>query len=1107
MTRYDWPRDMLKSADLLHDRLTEILRRSVMGLIDFGTHLDMIAQISSALEQEENMWVPIGPTIMGRRRGTRFEAVAGRVRALAVSPDGSRIYAGTANGGVWYWSDARQSWSPLGAWGLRGEGTGNARRALSLTIGALDVHFGATEAEDVVYVGTGEIKPKLTGYPGSEYGGIGVLRLNGTVTQAVNSPRGNPWRREAPNLTNAGFYRLVHDPATDLSADPAGSNTLVAATSNGLWFRSGAFTEGGNWQRITAAPFDFDANDGPYCTDVVWNSRGLWVALVGEGGQDGLYRSQNGVAGPFARVTLPGLYQDAGNGRFSRLTITAVPGAPDRLYVLGKRTGANIGHAHLWQVDLSHDANGHNVANFPIGLFTSSVGAGNVIASDQSGYDAAIDVIRQGGNDIVVVGGSTQQNGGWVASLFRLTVSGTAAAGNLSVDFRPANQTSPGSDPTFVGQRIHADVHAVLLRGTDIWVGCDGGVYRRDNAGNVREMNAGLAVAEPGFIACHPELDGVVLAGTQDNGVIIRLGDTVWEHVEAGDGGGCDFHPGKPQNILYQYTNAHWDFAPNATPRAGAIRNYYGSTSANEDKEISRACFYSRPLVLPGTGGKARVFIGTHRIWYSPDWDDPQTPVVAMNWVTLPTNTDPYGGGNLEQDRLIEGDRFDNVRAIRALSQGNAGNGFHGTRLLILCERSVRVITYDHASTSWTRLEDSIISGAGKRKDKDSEAPNPFLTYMPRRRPSAWTDIAVHDGSRGQGSFYLGSTGRVTVNDDGTLNEDRHFDVLWWYNGNGRWYPTGLRNAPADPVAHTVGCPSPVHSVIVDPDDNAIVYVGNRIGVWKGQIDLTGPHPSWTWRPILDGLPQAIVEDLAIHRSGTTKLLRAAVVSRGVWERDISAAPSSVGRVFIRSLAHATGRNPLPAAPVAPRDSSAALNYRSSPDIVLTRQVAPPWGTAEPNEADLLTYAHLNAVTAGVYDVYAMIHYRHIHALAPADARIDLFIQRRLPAAGPSGVPIDAAWRQFVQRALGDQPPGAHPDLIYAGKGNPAAPVDARNPRAAKIAADLGFAITGPRETIGLIAIATSPRNPLTAADLAHADLETVLRNSAQIALRTLARI
>lgn len=85
--------------------------------------------------------------------------------------------------------------------------------------------------------------------------------------------------------------------------------------------------------------------------------------------------------------------------------------------------------------------------------------------------------------------------------------------------------------------------------------------------------------------------------------------------------------------------------------------------------------------------------------------------------------------------------------------------------------------------------------------------------------------------------------------------------------------------------------------------------------------------------------------------------------------------------------------------------------------------------------------------------------------------------------------------------------PGTHPDLIYIGKGNPGAPVDARNPRAAKIAADLSFAITGPGETIGLIATVTSPGNPLAVAQLAHPDLETVLRNSGQIALRTLLRI
>lgn len=81
-----------------------------------------------------------------------------------------------------------------------------------------------------------------------------------------------------------------------------------------------------------------------------------------------------------------------------------------------------------------------------------------------------------------------------------------------------------------------------------------------------------------------------------------------------------------------------------------------------------------------------------------------------------------------------------------------------------------------------------------------------------------------------------------------------------------------------------------------------IVYVGNRIGVWKSVIDLSGTHPNWTWQPAMEGLPQAMVQDLSTFKSPEGSFLRAALVSRGVWERDILAVPASVGRTFIRTF-------------------------------------------------------------------------------------------------------------------------------------------------------------------------------------------------------------
>lgn len=60
------------------------------------------------------LWVSLGPTAVLRGQADTAPRVSGRVRALAVHPDGQRAYAGTANGGVWYSDDAGASWLPVG---------------------------------------------------------------------------------------------------------------------------------------------------------------------------------------------------------------------------------------------------------------------------------------------------------------------------------------------------------------------------------------------------------------------------------------------------------------------------------------------------------------------------------------------------------------------------------------------------------------------------------------------------------------------------------------------------------------------------------------------------------------------------------------------------------------------------------------------------------------------------------------------------------------------------------------------------------------------------------------------------------------------------------
>ncbi|SIO33729.1 hypothetical protein SAMN05444722_1515 [Rhodovulum sp. ES.010] len=1122
MARYEWPGEFTSSEDRLVDR-------EEYGLVHEGPSLppglvgdlDLLDEVINANFEEERLWMPLGPSILINGQATGDPVVSGRVRDIRISPNGDRIYVATANGGIWYSEDRAATWSPVGAWGLAPTAE---RSDISLTSGALLVEFGRTGGsddpdKDVVYVGTGEPRPGIRAYPGAKLAGVGVLRLDGTITNALDNPGMNPWVREGRNLSGAGIYRLARDPSVTPSAN--GDGRFVAATTTGLWHRSGSFAEDSDWTRIDFSGRDFGDYRHAQCTDAVWTDRGLFVTLMGgdTDSENGVYWSPSGNLGDFQHITLPDLDPTGAREWGRRLSLGEVAHDTTRLYVLGKRAspvdpGNNKGHAHLWHIDVSGASPAvRHVRNVPVGLFVNSVtrsGGNLIIASDvndQSNYDQTIAVRQVGSDDVVTVGGSVESGN---AAIFDLTI--TTAAGNLTTDFQDANQETdnppngPDKDRTWVGEGIHADVHILRHAGATLWVGCDGGVFSRQG-GTAKSHNSGLATAQTGYVAAHPEFDGPVLCGTQDNGAIQRIGDTVWELQRKGDGGGCMFHPTRAHLSVMQYIRGSWRFDPSATrPHGPVFRSGRGASGASETAENGRASFYSTGTVAPTDDpDNARVFIGTDRVWFSSNWN-PDTST-TMDWVTVPSGSDPYtGGSDATQDQLTEGGSSDPVHVIEVLQGGDPAD-YDGMAIAVLCARTVRVFRFATAS-GWSSMAASVVSDdSGQERPKSKKladnVPNPFLPYLPRPYQSAWTDIALHDNSdSGRETFYVSTTGQIRSQSDGGFSSDPVFDTLWWYDGHGRWYPTGLRNAPLNATAGTGGSAAGAHAVVVDPDARAIVYVGNRIGVWQGRIDRSGEHPAWTWKPAMEGLPQTKVEDLTVSQSAGGTYLRAALNARGVWERDISAVPASVGRTFIRSLLHDTGRLVLPAAPTDPL-TNAPVNYHSSPDIVVLN-IGDWTETDPPNEADLHTIAKPAAFSKALHEAYVMVHHRHTTPVPGGQVDVNVFLHKNAPAGDLGAVSIDAAWRTAILETVRGNSPSMPSDLEHVGLFHPGSQVDARTPRAVQVPVDLRF--SGSNDDILVIAVVTSPDNALPATDLDHPTLKDIVRRSGQIAVRKIHR-
>ena len=221
----------------------------------------------------------------------------------------------------------------------------------------------------------------------------------------------------------------------------------------------------------------------------------------------------------------------------------------------------------LWRID---GKTARVVRNLPPPLFggTRLVNGTVTTTNDQSWYDMAIAVDP---SDADAIFSAAAPSAARPAGMHRFMAARSPAplppTTSRSTSCRPTTGR-PSSDITFIGDGVHADVHSIVvsedgndvlsrLRRRRLRVDARAESWPRSSA-----RNNGLAVTECGFVASHPGHPGPVAAGTQDNGVIRRIGDTIWERTPwGGDGGGVHFHPqaGREAFLVGQYTNVDWN--------------------------------------------------------------------------------------------------------------------------------------------------------------------------------------------------------------------------------------------------------------------------------------------------------------------------------------------------------------------------------------------------------------------------------------------------------------------------------------------------------------------------------------------------------------------
>jgi len=828
-------------------------------------------------------WVPIGPSAVRKGQAEGAPRISGRVKGIAVSPDGMRIYAATANGGVWRSLDAGNSWESLMdrpdySFDLQG-----AQRppfeADSLSCGAIALVPGESAGSDIIFVGSGEPH-------GSRINRTSSWKFHG-VGPIVSHDGGRTWVTESAALVGEAFYALA--------TDPNHPTRVVGATTDGLYRREPSAADMVWEPKAPPAPLGAGVTGWMQVTSVVSSRRGgdttFFAAAFYErtlaGGQSTfgavVYASDDGDVWRHHGSQLP-------NTRVETIRLAVLPDNPDVVYALMAYAGTNaVENPERGAFrGLYRCARGGKWVRVTVPDAITKLFGPDPSGGGQGNYDNTIAVAphpNDPNKEMLILGGSglVSASGEWVSALFRceITIGGTAA-----------NPTATAVEQ-HIGLKVHADIHTAVFRPNNfdtLWVGCDGGVFRtlaaRTGVPDFIPRNDGLQTITVTHMAQHPTDDAVMLTGTQDNGGQLFSGEPVWLKSFPGDAGYMVIHPTRPQEVLYSHYDFFIEFSDTygqpyvSTPRTTGL-------NANDDH-----AFYS-PLVgikNPDAGSSDFVAFGTERIYVSEDF--------GQNWRGIPTHpAAPHASNSLatNQNDFITALLFQNKGLIYAGT--NEGRIYKTTRA---------------GGGAWSHpLDTKLHNKAGC----PGAAPNQLF-------PGSVTSI-IADPRNPERDIFVSIGGN-----------DPQAGV-WYYDGSGAGQWTKVEK----PDPGSAGKLLSIHhnSVVALPQvgGDPTLFAGADLGVWRYRNPVSG------WQPFSEGLPDAAVVDLQIiPESGQRpNLLRAGTYGRGVFQRILrTTAPETPVELYIRSTAvdqcwdevDLTGTKRHPA---APNDPARTISAIESPDI------------------------------------------------------------------------------------------------------------------------------------------------------------------------------
>lgn len=780
-------------------------------------------------EGADAAWTAIGPVTIpnGQALNNGNIAVTGRVTAIAVDQsNASKIYLGTAQGGVWRSLDGGTTWTSI------------FDNAQTMAIGALAL---APSDTTKLYVGTGEFNSC-----GDCFFGVGLYRIDNVDTTPTLVGPINP-TETIGNLTYGVFTGrgitkiLVHptDPATifvstarGISGAGANSLGLVPAIATRGVYRStnaASAADSVTFQKLTVTTDNSPDSPGTGNEDIPdmvlepGNPNNLLVTAIGPFGSglaSGIYRSTAATTtAGFTRVlSLP-------NNARASFAINKI-GSTVTVYAATSETPTNTNGCSTTESGALRKSTDGGAT------WSGQLTGGGGFCGSQCDYDMPIAVNPNDANEIYL-GGDARNDPNTCSD-------GMKKSTNGGVTF---SRDDNG---------LHADSHALVYdgAGATIFTGNDGGVWKRSSSSSAgaswTNLNkTSLNTLQFQGIAVHPLDRNLMIGGTQDNGTEFQQTTTGnWRNAEGGDGGYAliDQSATDTTNVTMYHT-----FFNSTGEQIGFDRTFLTSCLSQKDSwefrgfgslDSTTSCdgtrfgatnglnsgdnvlFYA-PMAL-GPGAPNTLYFGTDRLYRSTDRGDTMTVVSQA-----PINSSACGslGAPCPISSMAIWPQGDNVRMV-GMASGDVWATSTGSSTLV-----------------------NITSAS-------------FPT-----NPNGSTNKFI---------------GRVLIDPN---NKNVGYVAFSFYAaaGQGIWKITNLvaasGSSPAVPnwtVAGN-GIPSiPINALAIDPANSNVLYGGTDIGVYSST------DGGANWAPFGTGLPRSAVFDLAIQPSN--RILRAGTHGRGVWE-------------------------------------------------------------------------------------------------------------------------------------------------------------------------------------------------------------------------------